>query len=91
MNINWIKVGANAGVAFFSTLGSLLTFDSLIGGQIPKEVIIPASVMVAGIQGFLSFFKEIKEESERNPKLNRFCPKRKGSSSLKVLEYLTIW
>ena len=93
MKFNWIKVGANTGVAFFSTLGSLLTFDSLTGGTIPKEIILPASMLVAGIQGCLSFCKEMHSEADKigNPEKYLRKSRRKRSSSLKILENLTIW
>ena len=84
--IQWAKICANVGVAFFSTLSSLLTFDALTGGQVPEEIMLPASLMVALIQGGLSFCKELSEEIEHGP-----SNKKESELNKKLFNFLTIW
>lgn len=90
MKIKWIKVCANAGVAFFSTLSSLLTFNALVASEIPKEVILPASLLVAVIQGGLSLCKEIHEQAEQS-EMKCKQTHSKGSMKIDIYKYLTIW
>ena len=76
--VNWTKIIANAGVAFATTLGGLITFNSWAGlGSPVSELIIPA-LIVGGIQAVLAFFVSLQEESQ-----NRGNPaKKKGTSVL---------
>jgi len=78
---NWKRIIGVTGTSFFTTLIGVLTFDRLTTQTIPLKIMIPAAICVAGINGALSFFKEITEDSEnKNPRSFR----NKGTVSLKI-------
>jgi len=61
--INWYKIYANAGVAFFSTLAG-----TTAAGNISYEAAVISAIILAG----LAFFTEMKLESDGTfPKLQR--------------------
>ena len=91
--MKWIRIIGNVGTAFFSTIGGLLTLEGLTGGAIPLDLLLPASFVVAGIQGALAFFREITEVSkEKNFK--GFVSLCNGNKSKKIngfLNYTLLW
>jgi hypothetical protein len=54
--MNWTKISANAGIAFFSTLSG-----TAIAGQPDAMASVVSAVILAG----LAFFTELKLESEK--------------------------
>lgn len=64
--IQWLKVLANMGVAFFSVLAGTLTVDALTGGEIPLLTLVLAASASALLQAGLAFFKELAECANRN-------------------------
>ena len=76
--VNWIKVIANAGVAFTTTLAGLVTFEGF------SWEVIPPALLVAGIQFMLAVFVSLKQEEENsNPST--------GSTKKKGISYLTLF
>ena len=72
--MNWIKIVANGGFTFFSTLAGLLTFDGIVGGEIPLTMLIFGSLVSSSIQFGASAFKEAVyecNEDERKKKQDR--------------------
>ena len=63
--VNWLKVGANTGVAFFSALGSTLTVDALCGHKIPIEMLLLASLMTGLIQAGLTLCREVAKVADK--------------------------
>lgn len=57
--INWLKVGANAGVAFFSVLAGTLTVNAICDAKVPLGLLILAAVFSGLIQAGLAFCKEL--------------------------------
>lgn len=62
--VRWIRVTANSGFAFFSSLLGLLTFDSLVKTQLPFNMVITASLFIALINAGTAFFRELLQQSE---------------------------
>jgi len=71
MKIRWIKVFGIFGTSFFTSLAALLTIDALTSNVIPLNVIVPASIIVALIQGGLAFCREITRECEEDVKYHK--------------------
>ncbi len=75
MNINWLKILANAGVSFFTTF---LGIQIVIGGKFNPDVSIYASLFAAFMNACLSFCKELAQEADdhvvilKHPKVSRF-------------------
>lgn len=90
--MKWIRIVGVTGTAFFSTLGGLLTISGLTGA-VPLDLLLPASFLVAGIQGALSFFREITEESENKMKglFGNCLNGNKSKKANKVLNHLLLW
>jgi len=61
--INWYKIIGNSGTAFFTTMGGIVSYNSLIANTVPINILIPVSLLVSGIHGSLAFFKELSEIS----------------------------
>lgn len=57
--INWLKVGANAGVAFFSVLAGTLTVNAICDAKVPLGLLLLAAVFSGLIQAGLAFCKEL--------------------------------
>lgn len=93
VKVNCLKIVANTGFAFFSTLGSILTLNSLTSGKIPTNVIIPASLLCAAIQGGTAFFKELLEQSKAKKSASTKGRRagKKNSKLVKALDYLTVF
>jgi len=80
--VNWLKVLANGGVAFFTTVGGvrLAGIDLMMALQV---AVVPALIS-AGV----AMSKELIEESQKTTKKN---PSKKGSFLWRVLNYVTIF
>lgn len=66
--INWTRVCANFGLAFFSTLSGAFTISGLLKVEVPFIVFLSISLFVAFIQGGMAFFVEMLKETEEKPK-----------------------
>ena len=62
--IDWTKVLLNAAVAFFSTLVSLLTVDSLLDLNINLQQYIWVCIFVSLINGSLAFCRDALKQIE---------------------------
>jgi len=59
VKMDLVKILGNTGISFFSTLVSLLTFDSLAHIDMPIQAFVCIAFFVAFIQGGLTFCKEL--------------------------------
>jgi hypothetical protein len=64
MTINWIKILANGGTAFFTTLVGILTMDSISNTQVSLQFTISAAILIGFIQAGLAICKELSMEAE---------------------------
>ena len=68
MAINWTKILANGGTAFFTTLVGILTMDSISSTQVSIQFTIGAAVLIGFIQAGLAICKELSMEAGEPPK-----------------------
>jgi hypothetical protein len=62
--INWTRIVANGGTAFFTTIAGILTMDSLTNTAVSLQFTVGAAVLVGFIQAALAICKELSLESE---------------------------
>lgn len=84
MKINWLKILANAGLAFFSTLAGI---NLVIGGQVNPDVSFMAALIASIIPAAISFFKELSEQSENTVQ----AVKRRNRGTQTFLHYMTVF
>lgn len=64
MAINWTRILANGGTAFFTTLVGILTMDSISNTQVSIQFTIGAAVLIGAIQAGLAICKELSMEAQ---------------------------
>lgn len=69
--VNWLKVSANAGVAFFNAVIPLMLFDSLMDWGIGINDLVMASFAIGALYAGLAFCKEIIVEVEQPPAISK--------------------
>jgi len=89
MCVNWLKLIGNAGVAFFSTLSGMLSYEAVVSSGLDIKLIISVSVFVASIQAGLAFFKELSREAACNN--NAVRRKNLSKKMYLKLDLLTFW
>jgi len=89
MCVNWLKLIGNAGVAFFSTLSGMLSYEAVVSSGLDIKMMIGVSIFVASIQAGLAFFKELSREAANN----NIAVKRKNLSKRMYLklDLITFW
>ena len=91
MKVDWVKVLGNSGISFFSTLVSLLTFESLANVEMPIYSFIFIAFFVALIQGGLTFCKEIVKYGNALGNKGYFMlDARKENKTYKMLDKITL-
>jgi len=94
--MNWKRIFAVSGTAFFTTLGGLLTVDGLTNNIIPLNILVPSSLISAGIQGMIALCREINDESPKDKPENKITRCLygfgiKGNTIGKILNSILIW
>jgi hypothetical protein len=94
MKIQWGKVLANGGLAFFTALTGLGTVDTIFNIDMSLDVYLLASFFVAGIQGCVAIFRDICEQYELNTRIKfnkRSNMRGSCSATCKVFGYLLMF
>jgi hypothetical protein len=88
-NINWYKFVGNAGIAFFTTLSGMLSVEALTATILPLNITVAVAFVSAGIQGGLSFCKELSTvESKKTVKKKGYV---NNPLSHRLLDIITFW
>jgi len=87
-NINWGKVLANGGLAFFTALAGMGTASTLLNLELPLDAYLFTSFAVAGIQSGMAICRELSTEFDQpeKKKLRGSC-----SSTCRLFDYFLIF
>jgi len=81
MPINWIRILANSGKAFFTTLLGVLGVDAMVGLPVTDILTLALPAVIAGaIQAGFTFFSEVAQSQENSTRGS--SRNKKGSSSI---------
>lgn len=86
--MRWIRILANSGLAFFTTMSGIFTADSILQANFPLEYVFLTATIVSSIQAAIAFFREILKENKevekdlKNGKKGTACWKTKTFSIL---------
>lgn len=90
IKMNCLKIVANGGVAFFTTLTGLLSADTLLQVNLPTSSIFIGAAIAAGIQAGLAMFKELQTQANsptnQTKSTGKICDK-KDESKLSYLVF----
>jgi hypothetical protein len=93
--MKWIRIFAVSGTAFFATLAGLLSVEALSNGAVPIGLLIPGSLISAGIQGGLALCRELTSECDIEEKTKKgtigLCLHTNRTRATFYLNHLLLW